>query len=236
MDVVYIALAAVVFIFVFGSVAMGWALAHHAFGGEAAKDLARDPKVLVPAQAVSYLFVVFFMAFIVGRRCRAGLWKAVRWNWPRAAWAAYLAIGIGLAYAITGASSIFPMPKQLPMDQYFHDAADAYLMSAFGIFIAPLVEELFYRGFLYPVIARRLGVALGIVLTALPFAFMHGGQLAFSWAPLLMLFIVGSVLTLVRARAHSVAAGVLVHMGYNATLFTVLFIATDHFQHLEKAL
>jgi hypothetical protein len=55
-----------------------------------------------------------------------------------------------------------------------------------------------------------------------------------AWAPLLVLFGVGAVLTLVRARTNSVATCVLMHIGYNSTLFTMLFFATDHFHHLEK--
>ncbi len=235
LDVVYIALSAVVFIFVLGSIALGIAASSHLFHGEPAQMLARDPKLLVPTQALSYVFVVAFMAFVVGRRSRAGLWKAVRWNWPPA-WVGFLAGGVILAYGVTVASTYLPIPKQLPMDRYFREPVDAWLMAGFGIFVAPVVEELFYRGFLYPVLARRLGEVAGILFTALPFAFMHGGQLAFSWAPLLMLFVVGTVLTTVRAQTGSVSAGVLVHAGYNATLFTFLFLATDHFRHLERAL
>jgi len=32
----------------------------------------------------------------------------------------------------------------------------------------------------------------------------------------------------------SVAATVLMHMAYNATIFVVTYIATDRFQHMEK--
>jgi hypothetical protein len=107
-------------------------------------------------------------------------------------------------------------------------------MAAFGTLIAPLVEELFFRGFLYPVLARRVGMVAGIVLTALPFALIHESQLARAWAPLLLLFFVGVILTTARARTGSVATSVLIHMGYNATLFIMLYLASDHFRHLER--
>jgi len=60
--------------------------------------------------------------------------------------------------------------------------------------------------------------------------------LAHAWVPLLVLFSVGVVLTLVRARTNSVAMCVLVHMGYNGVLFGMLFYFTDGFRHLEKAI
>ena len=121
------------------------------------------------------------------------------------------------------------------------------MLAAFGIFIAPVVEELFFRGFIYPALERffnrflfpafdlAFGSALSIIVTAAAFSLLHEGQLAHAWVPLLVLFSVGVVLTLVRARTNSVATCVLVHMGYNGVLFGMLFYFTDGFRHLEKA-
>jgi membrane protease YdiL (CAAX protease family) len=73
-----------------------------------------------------------------------------------------------------------------------------------------------------------------MVLNSLLFAFTHEGQLAHAWAPLLVLFIVGMVLTYVRAKTQSVGASFLVHSGYNAFLFGMIFVATGGFQHMER--
>ena len=96
------------------------------------------------------------------------------------------------------------------------------------------MEELFFRGFLYPVLARRLGLPIAVFLTALGFALLHGAQLMFTWGPVLVIFLVGVVLTMVRARQNSVAASVLIHMAYNGTITAAMFVATDGFRHLEK--
>jgi membrane protease YdiL (CAAX protease family) len=117
----------------------------------------------------------------------------------------------------------------------FRDRNSAYLLALFGVLVAPLIEELFFRGFLYPVLAKYLGTQVSIVLTAALFAVIHQGQLAHAWVPLAWLFVVGIILTTVRARTKSVANSVLIHIAYNATLFTLLFIATQGFQHMERA-
>ena len=96
------------------------------------------------------------------------------------------------------------------------------------------MEELFFRGFLYPVLARRLGLPIAVLVTALGFALLHGAQLMFSWGPVLVIFLVGIVLTIVRAKTNSVGAGVLIHMAYNGTITVAMFAATDGFRHLEK--
>ncbi len=228
--------AALFALFFVGGIVFG--AAAHLYGGQVtAAELGRDPKVLVPAQALSYLALLIFMSVLVRVRFRAGFWKTIHWRWPaRADWLKYVAGGIVLAGAIQALSYLFPMPPSLPIDKYFRDATSAWLLAGFGILVAPPVEELFYRGFLYPVLARHLGVFGAVVLTSVPFALMHAAQLASAWAPLLMLFLVSVALTLTRARTGSVAASVLMHMAYNTTLFAMLFFATDHFQHLEKAL
>jgi uncharacterized protein len=195
-------------------------------------DLTTNPKVLVPVQFMSYLIVVGFMYSVVagyGGR----FWEAVRWHWPTSV-AGYFIGGIAVALAVQASSALLPIPKSLPIEKFFRDRSDAWLMAIFGTTFAPLVEELFFRGFLYPVLARRIGVPFGTVLTALAFALIHQSQLAHAWAPLLLLFVVGLVLTITRARTGSVAASFLVHVGYNATLFGLLYIATDHFRHLER--
>ena len=63
---------------------------------------------------------------------------------------------------------------------------------------------------------------------------VHGQQLAQSWSPLLVLFVVGVVLTLARAATKSVASSFLIHLGYNFTLFGGLYFVTDHFRHMER--
>jgi hypothetical protein len=138
------------------------------------------------------------------------------------------------AFAVEFASRWLPIPKSLPMDKMFSDTSGAYLMAVFGVTLAPLLEELFFRGMLYPLVRRRLGVVVGVLLTAGAFASIHGTQLGYAWGPLLSIFVVGVVFTLVRERTDSVAASFLMHCGYNFTLFAALWFASDHFRHLEK--
>jgi CAAX protease family protein len=57
--------------------------------------------------------------------------------------------------------------------------------------------------------------------------------LAHAWVPLLLLFAVGVILTAVRAWTKSVATCVVVHMSYNTTLFTTLYIGTCGFRHMD---
>lgn len=83
-------------------------------------------------------------------------------------------------------------------------------------------------------VAGRWGRLLALLITSGGFALVHGEQLGQAWGPLLVLFVVGLVLTLTRVVTRSVTPGLLVHVGYNLTLFTLLYLGTDHFRHLER--
>ncbi len=231
-DVVLVALLALAGITLFAFVMISVARRLPEFRGIPAGDLTADPKIIVPAQFAAYLLVIVFMV-ILARNYGRSLFQAVRWNWP-SQWVGYIFAGFALALAVQLTSILLPIPKQLPIERYFRDAAGAWLMALFGTFVAPFVEELFFRGLLYPVLARRLGLPVAVGLTAAAFAIVHESQLAHAWGPLLLIFIVGMVLTMVRAQSGSVARSFLIHVGYNMSLFTLLYFGTDHFRHLER--
>jgi membrane protease YdiL (CAAX protease family) len=143
---------------------------------------------------------------------------------------------VALALGVQVAQAFLPAPESSPIQELLKQPANTWLLAAFGILVAPFVEEMFFRGFLFPVLARRLASQAAVLLTALAFTAVHGPQLANHWAPLLLLFTVSLAFTLARAHSGSVAVPFLMHVGYNTTLFAFLFYATDGFRHMEKAL
>src|SRR5579862_6277519 len=191
------------------------------------------PEVIVTGQLLAYLLLFFVMHALVGNRTSRPVLNALQWNWP-STWTNYLLAGFALEVCLLPFAYLLPMPKNLPLDEFFKTARDAYILSVFGIFFAPLFEELFFRGFLYPVLARRWGIGASILVTSAAFASIHGSQLKYSWGPVLVIFLVGLALTTVRAFKKSVAATVLMHMAYNGTIFIVTYIATNGFRHMER--
>ena len=219
---------------------------------EATKEkITFSPYVLVLGQGIGSLAAIAMMVTLVRWRFRQPFWRTVQWKWPRLGWPWYFVGGIVLAVVVLYLQQFLHVPKSLPIHRYFETAAAAYAMAAFGILIAPLIEELFFRGFLYPVLARgfarvafragwgasqaaNLGIAISVVLTAGMFASIHAGQLGNTLALVAVLFGVGLVITLARAITGSLAASVLMHVGYNTALFLLLYIGTDRFRQLER--
>jgi len=197
-------------------------------------DLATDARIVVGAQATAYPLVLMFIFMLARTRTHERFRDAIRWNWPGISAPGFFVIGAVLAVVVEGLSHFLPIPKSLPMDKYFHDASSAYVLAAFGLSLAPLLEELFFRGMLYPLLRRTFGLIIAVVLTAAAFAGIHGAQLGYAWGPILSIFVVGVAFTVARVRTNSVAASFLMHCGYNFALFAALWIASDHYRHLEK--
>ena len=199
--------------------------------------LTKNAFFIVPMQFVIYVAIIGFMALLVSVRHKASLAQAVHWNLPARPriWMFALIVGTSLA-AISDLGEVVLhrwIPDSLPITEFFKDRPSALLLGAFGILVAPLMEELLFRGFLYPALARWTGTVVSVIITASAFTLLHGAQLGYSWAPLLLIFVVGVTLTVTRARTNSVATCVIVHMTYNFILLLQTYIATHGFRQMQ---
>jgi uncharacterized protein len=199
--------------------------------------LAKNAFCIVPTQSVIYLTIIGFMALLVWGRHKTSLVEAVHWNVPALprVWGLALITGTALALISDIGEVVLHrwIPDSLPITEFFKDRPSALLLGAFGILVAPLMEELLFRGFLYPALARWTGTAVSVIITASAFTLLHGAQLGYSWAPLLLIFVVGVTLTITRVRTNSVATCVIVHMTYNFVLLLQTYIATHGFRQMQ---
>lgn len=219
---------------------VGGLVQHMMFPHTPVMQVMNFPLVAFGSQMLAYVLTFGFMFATATRNTSAGFLTAVRWNWPRA-WALYLLLGVVFCIALQFLANALPMPHKIEMDLFFQTPLRAWILSIFGMSLVPLFEEMLFRGFLYPVLARRLGLILAVILTAVPFVMIHVPQLVdpkmsfkSSWGAILVISIIGFALTIVRAVKKSVAAGVLMHMAYNGFTSVLAIISTGGFRHLER--
>jgi membrane protease YdiL (CAAX protease family) len=115
----------------------------------------KRPEVIVGGQLLAYALVVFLMYRLLATSSSGNVLDTICWNWPPN-WMVYLLGGVALSLFLLPLGNLLPMPKNVPLDDFFRTARDAYILSLFGILFAPLFEELFFRGFLYPVVEAWL--------------------------------------------------------------------------------
>ena len=235
MDLLLLTAAVIVCILVFSVLWAVVALLLPAFKGQKMSEVAQSTKLNVTVQAFAYLVILAVMRRVV-RLHGTGLLQGIKWNWPGQNAILYPALGVGLAVGIQALTSLLQrfIPSNLPIEKMFRTPGDAWFLVAFGITLAPVLEEFYFRGFLYPTLARRIGVGFAATFTVVGFVGIHAAQLSSAWVPLLMLTIASAAFTIVRIKTDSVSAAVLMHVGYNGTLFIALFLATSGFRNLEK--
>lgn len=197
--------------------------------------VAQKPILLLVSQFLIYGVVAAGMIMLVEGKYHVAFWPAVKWNWPQSGQWKLLGLGAVMLIGLGALQSLLPMPKDTPFEHLFDRPRDAYLLAIIAVSLGPLMEELFFRGFMYPVIARRMGVIWGVVLTALPFGLIHLPQYGWAWGAALVIVLVGVVCGVVRAKTGSVGASFLVHAGYNGTQMIIALVLTHGFQRMPKA-
>ncbi|MEI9977567.1 MAG: CPBP family intramembrane glutamic endopeptidase [Edaphobacter sp.] len=217
-------------------------------------------KLLIGSQALSYIGTLGLSWLVFPLIWKRPFAEGLQLNPDAARRNAFRLIPIGLilSFAVQAATSLISLPKTIPLDDFFRTRSDVWLVTAFGILVAPFFEEVAFRGFLLPAFAiaydwlslprtpaareawhatnrlTRNSLIFSAVLTSILFALIHGFQTAFTWPVLALLFCVSLILSYVRLRLRSVMASTLIHVSYNTTIFAIAFIATGGYRHLEK--
>jgi membrane protease YdiL (CAAX protease family) len=120
--------------------------------------------------------------------------------------------GVALPFVITGIGNLLHTPKiSTPMDQI----PNSIPLALMAITLAPFFEELFFRGFLQPLLTRTFGLVLGILLTAALFGGLHAVEYLFVWQYVVAIGLVGVALGFVRARTNSIVPTTIMHGCFN---------------------
>lgn len=102
--------------------------------------------------------------------------------------------------------------KENPYTAMPEDKIKAIIFLA--IFIAPLIEEIFFRGFMQPALVKNLGAFPGIVITALIFGFSHLQYLEYN-AALVAVTAIGLILGITKYYTGSIVPGIFAHLFNN---------------------
>lgn len=206
----------------------------------ALQELATTSAAYVTVRQTLWFIALMLYLFAVVRYLHgAPFWRTMGWKRlrprnlsPARAMLLYLVGGAALAIGVSVTAKLIGTKSKLPIEALFRDRRSVLLVMALALLAAPLVEETIFRGYVYPVVARSLGVPAGVLITGALFGLLHATQLWGAWGLIVLLGVVGVVLTYVRARTGTVLASYLLHLGYNAMLFLGSAISTGGFRRL----
>jgi membrane protease YdiL (CAAX protease family) len=98
---------------------------------------------------------------------------------------------------------------------------DIVVVVFLAVIVAPLGEELVFRGYLLPVAKRFIGRWPAILSTGVFFGLIHG-----NWAAAVALAVLGVLLALAYEHTGSLATPIVMHMLFNATTVVILLVST----------
>jgi membrane protease YdiL (CAAX protease family) len=117
----------------------------------------------------------------------------------------------------------------LAPDQEYNDLFDTTwllpMVGVFTIFVAPLAEEVFVRGFLFPAFIGRLGVLGSALLTGLLFGAVHITSLD-TVGLIIPIGSIGVAFALIYYRTGSLWATIVTHCIFNTIAFAFLASGT----------
>lgn len=193
-----------------------------------ASTQAKEPAVdnLAPEVLVVNIFFQFMIAGIVALtlvfRTNVIEWLGLRW--PR--WYLVFLIGPGavigmwLLFGGLQVAGYMKWLKSMGVDQ-IQDSVELLqksnnpvtlaLMAATAVLVAPVCEEIVFRGYLYPILKRFSGVWVAGLCSALLFSCAHGNLVA-----LLPLFIFGIVQVVTYEKTGSLWAPIAIHFCFNS--------------------
>jgi membrane protease YdiL (CAAX protease family) len=220
--------------------------------------LESDPRLIVGTNVLWFALIILFLYVTLGVLRDSPFWRSLGWKkldsdpgeGKGSPWM-YFLCGCGLSIFVVIASSRVKDAEHAPIQELFKSRDGAILLMAMAVFVAPLVEETIFRGYLYPVLARifsavaeflgiecpraiRAGVVFSILLTGFLFGLMHAPQLGGNWGLVSLLVLVGVIFTFARAWTGTVLASFLLHLGYNSMIAVTSIIATHGFTQMPK--
>ena len=161
--------------------------------------------------------------FLQEARERAGAGKAMLFGLAIGVLALLLSAILESAFQRLG----FDMNGQdrLLMEPLKHAPLGVVLAMAFaGTFVAPVVEELFFRGYIFRALAVRKGVGPAYVISAAIFALYHlsGGSDLLPITP--VLFVIGLLLCFAYRRTGNLLADITAHAVNNGAAFALALL------------
>ncbi|MBV9084805.1 MAG: CPBP family intramembrane metalloprotease [Acidobacteriaceae bacterium] len=188
-----------------------------------------DPGILLLSlQFALYGAIYLGFAFVFNVRHGKPVMKSLGWRASTFNLGLAVLIGPLLAFAIAGIAALLHTPKvPSPIEEFTKNPISLGLVALMAITIAPLFEELVFRGFLQPLLCRSFGVIAGIAVTSLIFGSLHGFEYQWAWQYVFAVSLVGVAFGFVRARTNSIIPSTIMHGCYNA-VFVVALVASKY--------
>lgn len=182
----------------------------------------REPKLLyyltVYINTILLKGVSLAMLIVLVRSRRVSFWDTVVSSGKVPdKWEILMPLYIGLCVLFQVINRANPLVPNIPFNSVFIEAkiiGNVVIIFAV-LYVAPVVEEVLFRGFFYPALNRYMGMYPAIILTSLLFTLAHYPQVKNEYVFGVVIFILSFVITYARAKTGSTRLAIVMHHLYN---------------------
>ncbi len=172
--------------------------------------------------------IIVYFVIIKYRQGWAALGLSMK-NWLRgvflgiAGYITILPLFLLIVLLITRVSGYFDyQPPVHPLVNIFFKEANPFILGGFIVLaalVAPVIEEIVFRGFIYSAVRKRAGVTLAIIVTSALFSLLH--MSIFSFLPI---FFLGIVLAYLYEKTGLLISSITLHVIHNSLLISMVLL------------
>lgn len=179
-------------------------------------------RVFAPVSVV----VMFLLAWLFAIARRGGTWAdlGIRKSGWLSDFGLALLAEVGVLLVVMAYATLLlyltklRLPQQPVVELFGRSPTGIALAVLYVAILAPIGEEVFFRGFLYGAMRQRWGVGVGMVVSAALFAFFHLSPLLY-----VPMFTIGLALAALYQYRGSLAPAIMLHALNNLLALVVLF-------------
>jgi hypothetical protein len=204
---------------------------------ELAKGVLRKETVLVSLVSTfgAQVLTLALAWLVVTKAGQRPFFRTLGWNWhPQ--FRMIHAVGLTiLMFGVAWASGKFLPHKETSLDKVLEmGLAVRVTVAILATLGAPIVEELVYRGILYPAFERVQSRTVAVIVVTLLFWGVHVAQYWGSLAVLVSVFVLSLALTMVRAVTGNLLPCVATHFLFNGVQAIQIILAPEAAKHAPE--
>ncbi len=133
--------------------------------------------------------------------------------------------GLGVVAALVGGLTASHFSGGKSLATKILSAKNGLYGMAVLLLVLPFVEEIYYRGFIFPVLRKKFGNFAAIAVVTLWFGLAHALQSGGEWAAVVIITAAGAVFTLQRHMTNSLTPSIVTHWMYNFSILVMVLLS-----------